>query len=118
LISDFPINIAFDFLNLSQPLVPIFAREHGLDVLHHFLVVDVLLLFLSCNQLCRRYDSLVTPPILYLTGVRVERSGAGRTEIGVEALAPPGGLDDQDRFVQVFLQRDAKGQFRPEARVS
>ena len=38
--------------------------------------------------------------------------GAGRTEIRVQTLAAPGGLDDQNRLAQQLLHVNAKSEFR------
>src|ERR1017187_602497 len=38
--------------------------------------------------------------------------GAGRTEISVQTLAAPGGLDNQDRFLKQLLCVNAKREFR------
>ena len=42
------------------------------------------------------------------------RSGAGWTEIRVQAPATPGRLDQQDRFTKLLFQVNPESEFRPD----
>ena len=78
--------------------------QDTLDVVDHEPVVATGGLRLVGPDL-RQVLALLLEP-LQLRRAELERPGARRAEVGVQALAAPRGLDDQDRPVQALLHRD------------
>ena len=84
--------------------------EHGFHMLDHQPVIDAGLLFL------RGLDGCEVLPLLLETGelrfIEDIGPGAWRAEVGVQALAAPCGLDEQDRPVNELLHVEAKSELR------
>ena len=96
---------------------PLGICQHPFHMVDHHPVkhtrsgILVLLPFFALLELGNPVGTLwmLIPHVLYLLGQLV-LPGTGRTEFGVERPAAPGGLDDQDRLLQLFLHVDSESE--------
>ena len=104
------------FLGVVGRVDALDIAQHLVDMLHHQAVILAGLLGaigLGLNEVLALFLE-----VLQLLGVELVGTGAGWTEIRVQRLAAPGGLDDEDRLIHVLLHVNAEGQLRPDLRIT